>query len=223
VDLAKVIRQCEDYLFVAKAFSVQERILYYHLLRQSRVDDKEQVLVALLPLAKALGVAESTVRECIRSLNERGCLQIVDRSRQGHLVRVSLPDEIPGVVPEPSEQIEVKVEELDFFNGRRFLAALLAREHGKCFYCFKSITAGTCELDHVQSRINGSDHGYRNIVAACHDCNTTKQEAAAQDFLRSLYRKGKLSEAELAERLQALEALAAGKLQPSMELVRGAI
>jgi 5-methylcytosine-specific restriction endonuclease McrA len=117
----------------------------------------------------------------------------------------------------------VRLEELDFFNGRRFLAALLAREHGKCFYCFKAITPATCELDHVQSRINGSDHRYRNIVVACHDCNTTKQETAAQDFLRSLYRKGKLSEAELAERLQALEALAAGKLQPSVELVRGAI
>jgi DNA-binding FadR family transcriptional regulator len=104
VDLSKVIRQCEDHLFIAKAFSVQERILYYHLLRQSRVEGQEQILVALLPLAKALGVAESTVRECIRSLNERGCLQILDRSRQGHLVRVPLPEEIPGVVPIATRQ-----------------------------------------------------------------------------------------------------------------------
>jgi hypothetical protein len=34
-----------------------------------------------------------------------------------------------------------------------FPAALLARERGKCFR-FKSITPATCELDHVQSRIN---------------------------------------------------------------------
>jgi hypothetical protein len=223
VDLLKVMRQCEDHLFVAKSFSVQERILYYHLLRQSRVEGNEQVLVALLPLAKALGVAESTVRECIRSLNERGCLQILDRSRQGHLVRVPLPEEIPGVVPPPSTDAAINLEELDFFTGRRLLTALMARERSKCFYCFKAVTPATCELDHVTSRINGSDHGFRNIVVACHDCNTTKQEMAASDFLRALYRKGRLSEAELAERLQALEALAAGKLQPSMELVRGAI
>jgi len=223
VDLVKVMCQCEDHLFVAKNFSVHERILYYQLLRQSRVEGKEQVLVALLPLSRALRVAEGTVRQCIRSLNERGCLQILELSRQGHLVRVPLPEEIAGVVPPPSSETDIRLEELDFFTGRRFLGALMARERSKCFYCFKAITPPTCELDHVQPRVNGSDHGYRNIVVACHDCNHTKLGMAAQDFLRSLYRQGKLSDAELPERLQTLEALAAGQICPSEELVRAAI
>lgn len=223
MDLARVIRHCEDHLFRAKSFSVQERVLYYHLLRQSRVEGQEQILVALLPLANALGVAESTVRECIRALNERGCIQIVDRSRQGHLVRVPLPDEIEGVVPAEAPEIEINLDQLDFFNGRRFVGAVIARERSKCFYCFKAIRPETCELDHVQSRVNGTDNSYRNIVAACHECNTTKQESPAQDFIRSLYRKGVLSQAELEDRLQALEKLSAGQLQPSLELVRAAI
>lgn len=221
MDLEKVMRDCEDHLFGAKSFSVQERILYYHLLRQSRLEGKEHVLVALLPLANALGIAETTVRECVRSLHERGCLQIVERSRQGHLVRVPLPEEIPGVIPTAIS--ELKLDELDFFTGRQFLAALIAREGSKCFYCFKAIRPDNCELDHVRSRINGSDHSYKNIVVSCHECNTTKLEMPAQDFVRALFRKGVLSQVDLSDRLQALELLTAGQLRPSENLVRGAI
>ena len=39
-------------------------------------------------------------------------------------------------------------------------------------------------------------------------------ERAAADYLRELYRKGRLTAAELAEGLQALKDLAAGKLRP---------
>lgn len=223
MDLEKVIRHCEDHLFSAKSFSVQERVLYYHLLRHSRLEGQEQILVALLPLASALGVAESTVRECIRGLHERGCIRIVERSRQGHLIRVPLPEEIPGVVPAAAPEIEVKLEDLDLFTGRRFIAALMARERNKCFYCFKAIRPETSELDHVESRAKGTDNSYRNIVVSCHECNTTKQEATAADFVRALYRRGVLSQSELADRLEALEKLSAGQLPPSLELIRAAI
>jgi 5-methylcytosine-specific restriction endonuclease McrA len=218
-----VIRHCEDHLFHAKAFSVQERILYYHLLRHSRLEGQEQVLVSLVPLANALQISESTVRDCIRALHERGCIRIVERSRQGHLIRISLPEEIDGVIPAAAPAVEIKLEELDFFTGRRYIGALIARERGKCFYCFKAIRPETCELDHVQSRANGTDNNYRNIVASCHGCNTTKQATPAQDFVRALYRKGVLSQAELAERLDSLEKLSAGQIQPNLELIRASI
>jgi len=223
VDLAKVIKNCEDHLFPLKEFSVQERILYYHLLRHSRLEGQEQALFALLPLANALKISESTVRDSIRALHERGCIQIVERSRQGHLIRVSLPEEIGGVIPEAAQEIEIKIEELDFFSSRRFVGALIARENGRCFYCLKAVRPEVCELDHVQPRANGNDNSYRNIVVACHGCNTTKQASPAQDFVRALYRKGVLSQEELTARLNALENLAAGKIRPNMEALRGAI
>ena len=223
MDIAKVIKNCEDHLFPSKAFSVQERTLYYHLLRHSRLEGQEQALFSLLPLANALNVSESTVRESIRALHERGCIRIVERSRQGHLIRVSLPEEISGVIPAATREIEIKVEELDFYSGRRFITALIAREHAKCFYCLKAVRPETCELDHVQARANGTSNSYRNIVVSCHECNTTKQEAPAQDFVRTLYRKGVLSQAELECRLDALEKLAAGQLQPDPNILRAAI
>jgi hypothetical protein len=47
------------------------------------------------------------------------------------------------------------------------------------------------------------------------ECNTRKGDRPAPDFLRTLYRQGRLTPAELDGRLRALKDLAAGKLRPS--------
>jgi hypothetical protein len=44
--------------------------------------------------------------------------------------------------------------------------------------------------------------------------NTRKNDRPARDFLRTLYRLGRLTPAELDGRLRALKDLAAGKLRP---------
>jgi hypothetical protein len=46
------------------------------------------------------------------------------------------------------------------------------------------------------------------------ECNTRKGDRPAPDFLRTLYRSGRLTPAELDARLRALKDLAAGKLRP---------
>ncbi|MFI5457742.1 MAG: HNH endonuclease [Isosphaerales bacterium] len=223
MDTSLVIQQCEDYFFPSRRFSTRERALYYHLLRHTHLEGRPSALFAILPLANALGVAESSVREGIRALHERDCIKIEDRSRKGHLVRVLLPAEIPGVLPVSAPVVELDVESLDFFSNRRFEAALLAREDNRCFYCLKGIRADSCELDHVVSQANGRDNSYRNIVCSCHECNTTKQAQFAADFIRSLYRKGVLSQPELENRLAALEQLQAGKLVPGQALLPRAL
>jgi hypothetical protein len=48
------------------------------------------------------------------------------------------------------------------------------------------------------------------------ECNVAKGEKAADDFLRRLYRERRLTAAELAGRLRALDALASGKLRPPL-------
>ncbi len=223
MDLSTIIKQCEDHLFPTLQFSVRERVLYYHLLRHTHLEGKSSALFTLLPLANATGVSESSSREDIRSLNERGCIKIEDRSRNGHLVRVFLPEEIEGVLPTAALASEVDIEALDFYSNRRFISALLAREDQRCFYCLKSIRAESCELDHTIAQANGRNNSYRNVVCSCHECNTTKQAQAGADFLRSLYRKGVLSQAELENRLTALEQLQAGKLVPDVGAVPSAL
>ena len=46
----------------------------------------------------------------------------------------------------------------------------------------------------------------------CLECNSRKGERPAADFLRSLYREGSLTRADLIRGLQSLNDLAAGKL-----------
>ena len=57
---------------------------------------------------------------------------------------------------------------------------------------------------------------YRNLVSSCLECNSQKGEKQAEDFLRSLYRKRRLTDAELNGRLRSLDALVAGKLRPAI-------
>jgi hypothetical protein len=52
-------------------------------------------------------------------------------------------------------------------------------------------------------------------VSCCIECNTGKCDRCAADILRILYRKGRLTAAELDGRLGALKELAAGKLRPA--------
>src|SRR5882672_8445100 len=61
---------------------------------------------------------------------------------------------------------------------------------------------------------HGAPNSYRNLVSSCVECNTQKGETVAEDFLRGLYRDGRLTAIELAGRLRAVEALVAGKLRP---------
>ncbi len=196
--------------------TVRERSLYYHLFRHSRLIGKESGLFALVPLSSALGVAESSVRDDVRSLHERGCIRIEERSRAGHLIRVFLPEEIEGVIPKQQPGDVLDIEAVDFFTGRVYLVALLARENAACFYCLRQVRPDNCELDHVVARAAGIDDSYRNIVVSCHECNTTKQAREASDFIRSLYRRGILCQSELEGRLSALEQLHAGLLVPEI-------
>jgi len=59
-------------------------------------------------------------------------------------------------------------------------------------------------------------NSYRNLVSCCLECNSHKGDRPAADFLRTLYRQGRLTPAELDARFRALKDLAAGKLRPSL-------
>ena len=92
--------------------------------------------------------------------------------------------------------------------------AIHAREGGVCFYCLRRIGSEMQCLDHVIPRAQLGANSYRNLVSCCRECNSRKGERPAGDFLRSLYREGRLTSAELLRRLQSLKDLAAGNLRP---------
>lgn len=57
-----------------------------------------------------------------------------------------------------------------------------------------------------------------NLVAACLGCNNRKGADSAEDHLRSLYRAGILTQAELEDRIRVLHATKLGKRRPVVSL-----
>jgi hypothetical protein len=165
-----------------------------------------------------------------RSAPARGPRRIAlgPTQQAGHVVEVRLPDEIRSVRlnriesrPVAKEEgsgarSAVNIEEADFMQNMTLRKAIHARERGQCFYCLRRITSAVQCLDHVVPLARFGRNSYRNLVSSCMECNAQKGEKAADDFLRRLYRERRLTAAELAAGLRALDALASGKLRPSL-------
>lgn len=214
MDWQEIYKDIEDKLLLHYQCDIWERGLYYYLLGQSRIRGLESITVPLPQISNALSCSDFQSRKTIRSLADKGCIEL-EQTRLGHFVKVLLPSELS--LPEQStEETSIDIETIDFYKSREFLPSLLQRERGQCFYCLRDMNEISCELDHVESQLNGGGNGYRNIVASCHQCNTRKQGGSAEDHLRKLFRKGLLSEKEFEGRLHALEALRDGHIKPEI-------
>lgn len=51
---------------------------------------------------------------------------------------------------------------------------ILDRSLGHCYYCLDYVGIFYLTLDHLVSIARGGATTYNNVVAACHDCNTSK-------------------------------------------------
>lgn len=111
------------------------------------------------------------------------------------------------------------LEEIDFFNVAENRPFILQRESNKCFYCLRELDSSNYVIEHVVSRPEG-DNTYRNVVAACRDCNNRKGDMPAEDFIRSLYRGGYFDAKEFESRLARLKRLKDGELKPSLVITK---
>jgi hypothetical protein len=221
---ARVWKQLDDFVVPNLALNAFDRAAYSYLLRHSRLEGQRRLHFSLAWLANGVRVCAATARPVIRRLLERGALRLVERSKAGHLVEVLLPEEIPGAVPEScnggrgtgSVNHSPNIEELDFFRNVSLRKAIHARERDTCFYCLRRLNPTVQALDHVVAQVRAGGNSYRNLVSCCMECNSRKSQSPAGDFLRWLYREGRLTSRELAARLRALRALAAGKLRPQL-------
>jgi hypothetical protein len=220
MDVQDFFIKFQDHL--APRLDTYEQAIYLYLVRHSRLIGLEEVTIgfksARKRIACGIGVhgkpmSEGTAYDKLQSLATKGCLEMIRTQTTGKQIRVLLPDEMPGVIPGPSEAGSIDPEALDFFDIRENRVLVLERENHHCFYCLRRIDGANYVIEHVVSRPSGNNN-YRNTVAACRDCNNRKGSSLAEDFLRDLYRGALLRREESEGRLSSLRMLQAGELKP---------
>jgi hypothetical protein len=207
IDAVEVCKELEDVLAPRLKLSVLDRSVYSHLLRHSRFEGKLRLRFSILWLAHNLGITARRARESVRRLVDQEVLRLVERSNIGHVVEVRLPGEVPaardgrtGIGSRAKLQGEVNLDELDFMRTPAL------RRTPRRAHC----------LDHVVPLAQSGSNSYRNLVSCCLNCNPRKSDLPAADFLRQLFREGRLSAKDLSARLLAVQSLAAGKLWPTL-------
>jgi hypothetical protein len=222
VDVVTFLTDFQDYL--APRLDTYEQAIYLYVFRHSRLIERDEIVLgfksARLRMATGIGekgkpMAQNTCYEKLRSLQAKGCLEIVTVERSGSRIRLRLPSEIPGVIPDPATPDALDLEEIDFFTVAENRTQILLREGHRCFYCLRSLSADNQVIEHVVSRPEGNN-SYRNVVAACRSCNNRKGDSDAEDFFRVLYREAFLSSDEFEQRLAHLQRLRAGELRPAV-------
>jgi hypothetical protein len=216
-------RFLEDLLdHVAPRLDTQSLAIYLYLVRHTRLLGKDTLLFSKrsarfkLPVGMGQGkpMAPVTILKAVRDLIRLSLAEIVKSTLRGSEIRVYLPWEVPGMVPSPSLYTLQPLDSIDFFTGPENRMALLRREGYRCFYCLRGIDSSSFIVEHVVSRPEGNN-SYRNLVAACSNCNGRKKDRTADDLLRDLYREGLLTGDEFQNRLQAVRYLKRGDLRPT--------
>jgi 5-methylcytosine-specific restriction endonuclease McrA len=224
--------QFEDVLAPRLGLTVKERAVYCYLLRHSLVVGKVRLQFAVMALARTLGLSIGAARHAVRRLDELGALRVLERSKTGHLAEMRLPEKIRairvgrngailtmGTTGAAGEPPAAALETTDFWKTWALRKTVHDRERGACFYCLRRTPANVQCLDHVVPRVRFGRNSYRNLVSCCLECNSRKGDRPVRDFLRTLYRLGRLTPAELDGRLRALKDLAAGKIRPALPSV----
>lgn len=213
-------KQLDDELVPRLGLNLGDRVVYAHLLRHSRLAGKTRLRFSIRGLARTSHVSHTSARKAVRRLIARGALRLLERTAAaGHVVDVRLPDEIsaaPAAAPDGRSRRArpANLEHVNFLQSPARRESIHSRDRGLCFYCLIQLTPRTRCLDHVVPEARGGANSYRNLVSCCVECNENKGQTAAEDFLRSLFRQRRITSTELADRLRALDALAAGKLRP---------
>lgn len=222
MNLEQFFMQFQDYL--APKLDTYEQAIYLYLFRHSKLIGKDEIVVgfksARTRMACGVGekgkpMSENTAYLKSQSLQEKGLIQIIDSERSGRRIILKMPDEIPGIIPEQSEPTLINIGVMDFFEVPENRLLILKREDHRCFYCLRSLTKENHVIEHVISRPDG-DNSYRNVVAACRQCNNKKDNSSAEDYLRTLYRASLLDNNEFESRLSHLERLRKGELIPEI-------
>ena len=211
--------------FAEPQMDVYEFAIYMYLIRHTRLIGKTESVFGFKSIRKTMVIgvgekgtpmSEGTCYGRIKSLESKGFIKTLDSVFNGQVIKVFLPEEIPGIIKSIAySQVILDIEELDFFEPPEYREKILERDNRKCFYCFKDLSKEGYVIEHVVSRPEGNN-SYKNLVASCRACNNKKDNLPVGDFIRKLYRDNIISDTELTLVTNKLGQLKSGHLKPKL-------
>ena len=97
VDARSLWRQVEDVVVPQLRLGVIDHVVYVHLLRHSHLEGKRRLRFSIPWLARNINLSTCPTREAVRRLAACGVVRLVERTKQGHVAEVRLPQEVRGV------------------------------------------------------------------------------------------------------------------------------
>ena len=96
IDAKALWKQLEDVVAPQLRLGVIDHVVYMHLLRHSQLEGKRRLHFSIPWLAHNINLSTCPTREAVRRLAACGVLRLVERSKQGHVAEVRLPEEVRG-------------------------------------------------------------------------------------------------------------------------------
>src|SRR5699024_8946579 len=162
-DLTEILIDVQDKL--VPLLDSYEQAIYHYILRHTYLAGKEQTLFSTRTAEIGFGSGDRTKppswktrSDRLKTLEQKGCVKIVERSNKGMLVEIILPSQMPFLQKVEASLNVTNIEELDFYQDRRLLQTILEREGFKCFYTGRKISKDNCYLDHVTPQAKGGNN-----------------------------------------------------------------
>lgn len=221
-EFASFFAEYQDYL--APRLDVYEQAVYLYIARHTIAVGKREATIGFGSARKkmAFGIGKAgtapsahVIYDKLKRLESKGCIKVLSSERLGTRLAIFAPREIPGLVQVSRPHESIDLEDIDFFDVQENRCLILEREGNRCFYCLAKLDMNNYVIEHVVSRPAGNN-SYRNVVAACRQCNNRKNSMPAEDYLRMIYREGLLSADEFKGRQAHLERLNTGELKPQL-------
>ena len=142
IDLHEFLVQFQDH--VAPKLDSYEQAVYLYIFRHSRLIGLSEVTIGFQSarhrIATGTGtkghpISDKSIYSRLDSLVQKGLLARIATQHSGTRVRLRLPSEVAGLIPDSSSEAAITLEQMDFFNVPDNRLLIVEREQGKCFYC----------------------------------------------------------------------------------------
>ena len=205
MDPEQAFAQFVDYLM--PDLTPHEASMYMFLLRNSWFKNKSaQVRIGQRTIAQKYGrgpkmsvPSRGHILRQVEQLEAKGCLKILDTTREGTLYEVILPENIPSVREKLISNSPDEESFNDYYHDSKKRLLVFERDKWVCQYCGERVTQENATLDHFIPQCDNGTHHIDNLKTACLICNSVKSgktyEEAAIPLLRSIQdRKSRTNE-----------------------------